>query len=85
MKCHTKEINQTDNLDDCNREDLLGLIEFYRQALEVQGKTVRQLVIAKVCRWLQENCVDIVIGYLRGYTVDDFVEQFKKAMQDESE
>ncbi len=40
-------------------------------------------VIDKASQWLQENIVDIVIGYLRGYTVDDFVEQFKKAMQNE--
>lgn len=40
--------------------------------------------IDKASQWLKENCVDIVIGYLRGYIVDDFVEQFKKAMQDES-
>lgn len=40
--------------------------------------------IDKASQWLKENCVDIVIGYLRGYAVNDFVEQFKKAMQDES-
>lgn len=37
--------------------------------------------IDKASQWLQENYEDIGIRYIRGYTVDDFVEQFKKAMQ----
>lgn len=41
--------------------------------------------IDKASQWLQENYEDLGIRYIRGYTVDDFVEQFKKAMQDGSE
>lgn len=37
--------------------------------------------IDKASQWLQENYEDLGIRYIRGYTVDDFVEQFKKAMQ----
>lgn len=41
--------------------------------------------IDKASQWLQENYEDLGIRWMRGYTVDDFVEQFKKAMQDGSE
>lgn len=68
----------TEGLDDCSREDLLGLIEFYRQAIDVQGKTVRILAIDKACQWLQENLDDYLdVG------VTFLVSDFKKAMQNE--
>ena len=72
----------TEGLDDCSREDLLGLIEFYKQALEVQGKTVRQLVITKVCRWLTNNAHEYLDAD-NGYDTYKMIEEFQKAMQDE--
>lgn len=56
-----------------------------RNAAYVLGKEIKLVLIERASKWLQENYEDLFIRYLRGYTVDDFVEQFKKAMQDESE
>lgn len=56
-----------------------------RNAAYVLGKEIKLVLIERASKWLQENYEDPFIRYLRGYTVDDFVEQFKKAMQDESE
>lgn len=79
MECHIKESDQIDNWDDCSREDLLGLIEFYKQALKVQSKTVRQLVIAEVCRWLAHNAHEYLDAD-NGYDTYKMIEEFKKAM-----
>lgn len=78
-----EHLKMAEDLDDCSRDDLLGLIEFYRQALEVQGKTVRQLVIAKVCRWLAHNAHEYLDAD-NGYVTYKIIEEFEKAMNYES-
>lgn len=59
------------------------LMQALREAFTEGAQWADRTLIERASQWLQENCVDIVIGYLRGYTVDDFVEQFKKAIKAE--
>lgn len=68
-----------EGLDDCSREDLLGLIEFYRQALEVQGKTVRQVTINRASQWLAHNAHEYLDAD-NGYDTYKMIEEFQKAM-----
>lgn len=78
-----EHLKMAEDLDDCSRDDLLGLIEFYRQALEVQGKTVRQVTINRASQWLAYNAHEY-LDTDNGYDTYKMIEEFQKAMQDES-
>lgn len=61
------------------------LIQALREAFVESARWADRTMIERACQWLQENYEDLGIRYIQGYILDDFVEQFKKAMQDESE
>lgn len=59
------------------------LMQALRETFIESARWADRTMIERASQWLQENYEDLGIRWMRGYTVDDFVEQFKKAMQDE--
>ena len=53
--------------------------QYWLEGAEWADKTM----IEKACKWLRTNYEDIGIRYIRGHKVEDEIESFKKAMEEQ--